>query len=107
MVSSPIRRKVPPQVGQVQDATCTMSSRDRCSGKGRRAGIPRPGGAVLFLAINGFCDLGHFELSRLAAQSKPPSSELMTMSVKTELWWWTAAWMMLLALVGGIVVSVH
>jgi hypothetical protein len=52
-------------------------------------------------------DLGHSELICLSAQLEAPSSELIAMSVKAELWWWTAAWMTLLALVAGIVVSVH
>jgi hypothetical protein len=29
------------------------------------------------------------------------------MSVKAELWWWTIAWLMLMALVTGIIVSIH
>jgi hypothetical protein len=54
------------------------------------------------------CDLGHpatidehgseFALSRF---------EPKAMSEKAELWLWTAAWLTLMALVAGIIVSIH
>jgi hypothetical protein len=41
LMFSPSFLKVPPQLGQVDGAACTMRSRGRCWGSGRRAGLSR------------------------------------------------------------------